>query len=63
MPIRGEVRIMAKLRVEKSDNGGRRILVNEKEIDDVMSVTIYVSPGSAITANIEVGISEADIQD
>ena len=54
---------MAKLRVEKSDNGGRRILVNEKEIDDVMSVTIYVSPGSAITANIEVGISEADIQD
>ena len=54
---------MAKLRVEKKDDGGRKIFVNEKEVNDVISATIYISPGSIITANIEIGISEADIQD
>lgn len=54
---------MAKLRIIKKDDGGRKIFVNEKEIDDVVSATIYVSPGSIITVNIEVSISEVDIQE
>ena len=54
---------MARLSIVKNDNGGRNIIVNEKEIDDVLSATIYVSGGSAITVNIEVAIDEADIQD
>ena len=54
---------MAILRVIKSDTGRRKIFVNEKEIDDVVSATIYVSPDSAITVNIEVMLSEVEIQD